>query len=171
MTDQGEVSSTAASAQNGTRSTSQGGVEGSVTVRAPVSANGTFTMQLDATATYTLYSEPVAGNDIPRLPLGQITPATVGNTLSTTLYFPRLKQVQGQVSIPAGNITDSSNQPPSRVQVFCEGARTGCIDTTTDTDTRRLKPTVQGLAPIVETVTDAQGIWRVRVPEPAEFVW
>jgi hypothetical protein len=115
-------------------------------VSATVGNAGRYELELDPGATYLISAEPPAGAPFARAQLAVVTTGPSGGEIPERAV-PRALMLNG--SVRGDRATDFL--PGVVVQVFCESASPGCLDSS---------------VPVAETVSTAAGQFRVALPDP-----
>ncbi len=114
-------------------------------------ADGRYEMRFDPGRSYRMFAEPNSTLALPRTPLGGISPT--GDLVLTDRTLPRALTVSGSVS------ADGSFVVGAVVQVFClESASRDCVEVGA--------PSIDRVRPLAEAITDANGAYRLLLPDP-----
>jgi hypothetical protein len=120
---------------------------------APMASDGSFTLSLDPGHAYHLLTDPPAGQNLSRIPLGPLQTGTGALDLGDR-PLPKMFPFQGMVSG-----SDMVGVGGALVQVFCMGPGPDCVDYS--------QLGAKDPLPIYQTTTSASGAFAIFVPDPA----
>jgi hypothetical protein len=122
-----------------------------------VGSDGLYTIAADIDRLYRVSLEPTADRSVPRIPLIPFR-ARVGAPVNSQA-LPRILTVKGQ-ALGEGQPPAVGRQPLAGavIQIYCQGNAPDCVADDS--------PDISNTLPIDETVSDPDGNYDLRIPEP-----
>ncbi len=120
-------------------------------VLAPVDATGRFELRSDPGRAYRIFVEPPPDRRVPRVALEPVRATAATVTLpDQTLPLP--------LPVVGATVVRGTALPGAVIQIYCRGSAPACVD--------REAPDITNTLPIDETVSAADGSYRVWIPDP-----